>query len=259
MSPVALPRPGKCLSVAITPALVQAGNHAAAISMTTSGSAEKLRPSAPIDGLSGLTLTSTTGARLRLMPSLRERRAGGGTDPARAFGRRAGTDLRLRRRRRKAVVRAEPRHLAALLVDGDQERAVAGGLAQGTGERGQLVVRLTMLRANRITPPIPSSDGASHRAVGRKPRPAIADDQHSGRRAAQRQRRRRRVGDRCGLGGRSDVRVGVGWRVGLGPSAADVGVGSATAAQAAASGAGGGDAPTTNLATAESRCGFSRA
>ena len=65
----ALPSPGKCLSVARTPASWRPRISASAIAATIEGSAEKLRPSAPIAGLFGLTLTSTTGARSRSMPA----------------------------------------------------------------------------------------------------------------------------------------------------------------------------------------------
>jgi len=65
----ALPRPGKCLSVARTPAAWRPRISASAIAATIEGSAEKLRPRAPIAGLFGLTLTSTTGARSRSMPA----------------------------------------------------------------------------------------------------------------------------------------------------------------------------------------------
>ena len=63
------PRPGKCFSAVRTPASRWALTSVVASRVTAAGSAENERPSAPIAGLSGLTSRSTTGARLRLIPT----------------------------------------------------------------------------------------------------------------------------------------------------------------------------------------------
>ena len=61
------PWPGKCLAQAATPACWSPSTAAAAWAATSFGSAPKLR--VPMMGLSSAVLTSTVGARSRLIPA----------------------------------------------------------------------------------------------------------------------------------------------------------------------------------------------
>jgi hypothetical protein len=63
------PWPGKCLGQAATPVDCSPRTQAAECSPTRTGSVPKLRT--PITGLSGLELTSTSGAKVRVQPALR--------------------------------------------------------------------------------------------------------------------------------------------------------------------------------------------
>ena len=128
------PWPGKCLAQAATPARCVPRTNAATWRATSSGTEPKAR--IPITGLSGFVFTSATGARFRFTPD-------GGELGRDRGGDRLGQlhvvdDAEAERARERApVLDLEPRHVAALLVERDQQpRRV---LPQRRRQRGQLL------------------------------------------------------------------------------------------------------------------------
>ena len=127
------PCPGKCLAQAATPPASSPATNAATWRATSSASEPNERT--PMIGLSAVVFTSATGAKSRLMPA-----------PARSACHRAGhgprqLDVVDDAERPVSGIRAafsslEARHVAALLVDGDDELRPLG--TQRVRQRTQL-------------------------------------------------------------------------------------------------------------------------
>ena len=127
------PWPGKCFAHAATPFACRPVTNAATWRATSSGSAPKAR--IPITGFCGFTFTSATGAKSRFTPTAassapieRATRSVSSTSSTTPSARVPGI--------RRALGPLEPRDVAALLVDRDEEPVGVG--AQRGGERREL-------------------------------------------------------------------------------------------------------------------------